>query len=66
MSAPEHGNSNVLDNLTMNDLWDGSKGLVLAAWGRTTRRIRVVGAFLIFLYASPPSPVALRAKLRKY
>ncbi|KAJ9144033.1 hypothetical protein NKR19_g6572 [Coniochaeta hoffmannii] len=33
----------------MNDLWDGFKGLVLAAWGRTTRRMRAAGAFLIFL-----------------
>ncbi|OIW34067.1 hypothetical protein CONLIGDRAFT_652437 [Coniochaeta ligniaria NRRL 30616] len=33
----------------MNDLWDGFKGLVLAAWARTTRRMRAAGAFLIFL-----------------
>ncbi|KAB5558094.1 hypothetical protein GE09DRAFT_1173155 [Coniochaeta sp. 2T2.1] len=33
----------------MNDLWDGFKGLVLAAWARTTRRMRAAGAFLILL-----------------
>jgi hypothetical protein len=55
MRALKHltSRSNVLDELTMNDLWDGFKGLVLAAWGRTTRRMRAAGAFLIFLYAFP-------------
>jgi hypothetical protein len=56
MSAIKHltGHSHVLDDLTMNDLWDGLKGLVLAAWGRTTRRMRAAGGFLIFLYAFAP------------
>ncbi len=56
MSALKHltSHSHVLDELTMNDLWDGFKGIVLAAWGRTTRRMRAAGAFLIFLYASTP------------
>jgi len=51
MSVLKHltSHSNVLDEITMNDLWDGFKGLVLAAWGRTTRRMRAAGAFLIFL-----------------
>jgi hypothetical protein len=41
--------SHVLDDLTMNDLWDSFKGLVLAAWGRTTRRMRATGALLLFV-----------------
>jgi hypothetical protein len=40
----------VLDDLTMNDLWDNTKALALGAWARTTRRVRAAGAFLLFLY----------------
>lgn len=41
--------SHALDDLSMDDLWDKVKGLVLAVWGRTTRRMRAAGAFILFL-----------------
>jgi hypothetical protein len=52
MSILKHltGHSHVLDDLTMNDLWDNTKALALGAWARTTRRVRAAGAFLLFLY----------------
>ena len=51
MSALNHlaSNSHALNDLSMDDLWDSFKGLVLAGWARTTRRMRAAGAFLMFL-----------------
>ncbi|KAK3375146.1 hypothetical protein B0H63DRAFT_268506 [Podospora didyma] len=37
------------DSLRLGELWDKSKLLALAAWGRTGRRLRVAGAALMFL-----------------
>jgi hypothetical protein len=51
MSIAKHlaSHSHVLDEVTMNDVWDSCKKLVLAAWTRTTRRMRAAAAFLFFL-----------------
>jgi hypothetical protein len=51
MSLLKHLNnhSNVLDEITMNDVWDKFRGLVMAGWGRTTRRLRMATAAIIFL-----------------
>ncbi|KAJ9131654.1 hypothetical protein NKR23_g11637 [Pleurostoma richardsiae] len=38
-----------LEDITMGDLWDTFKGLLLAIWGKTSRRMRLGAAFLIFL-----------------
>lgn len=43
----------------MNDIWDKTKFAAMAAWSRTTRRMRIVGAFLVLfiftLYLSFPT-----------
>ncbi|KAK1765785.1 hypothetical protein QBC33DRAFT_543959 [Phialemonium atrogriseum] len=54
MALLEHfrNHSRVLDDVTMNDVWDKGKALTLRAWGRSTRRMRISGAFIIFLSLS--------------
>jgi hypothetical protein len=36
-------------DITMDDLLEKSRGFVLGAWARTTRRMRAAAGFLIFL-----------------
>ena len=35
--------------MTVDELWGKAQSLGLAAWARTSRRMRVFGGFLIFL-----------------
>lgn len=41
--------SSALEETTMNDVWDKAKAASMTVWGRTTRRMRLAGAVLIFL-----------------
>jgi hypothetical protein len=42
-----HGSA--LDDVTMNDLWNEGKKLFTVAWGRTSRRMRTLGAIVLLL-----------------
>lgn len=41
--------THTVDDMTLNDLWDSGKALALAVWARTSRRMRMGAAFLVFL-----------------
>lgn len=53
----------------MNDVWDKGKLLAVTTWGRTSRRVRVVGAFLMFIclagYLSYPTLQNVQLKFPK-
>jgi len=43
--------------MTIDDAWEYTKAGILAAWSRTTRRMRAAAGLMIFMYVFDPTHV---------
>lgn len=41
--------ASAVGEMTIDDAWEYVKGIVLAGWARTTRKMRAAGALIIFV-----------------